>query len=209
MFLYGAGGHAKVVRDILEAGGLTLSGISDDNPELRQWMEFEVTCGLPTDEAVIICVGNAEHRKAIAERLKQRGYCFGTAIHPTAVVSPFASIGEGTVVMAGAVVNSGVRIGRHCIINSGAVVEHECVVDDYVHISPNATLCGGLAVGEGAWVGAGAVVVQGVSVGPWSIVGAGSVVLKDIPGGVVAYGNPCRVIRRLTDTNTGRYEKTY
>ena len=209
MYIYGAGGHAKVIRDILEACGLTLSGISDDNPELQQWMEYEVTHELNTDEEVIVCVGKAEHRKTIAERLQQQGHRFGTAIHPTAVVSPYASIGEGTVVMAGAVINSGARIGRHCIINSGAVVEHECMVDDYVHISPNTTLCGGLTIGEGCWIGAGAVVVQGVEIGPWSIIGAGAVVLKDVPEGVVAYGNPCRIIRKIADTQTGRYEKTY
>ena len=110
MYLYGAGGHAKVIRDILEACGLTLSGISDDNPELQQWMEYEVTHELNTDEEVIVCVGKAEHRKTIAKRLQHQGHRFGTAIHPTAVVSPYASIGEGTVVMAGAVINSGARI---------------------------------------------------------------------------------------------------
>ena len=53
-------------------------------------------------------------------------------------------------------------------------------------------------IGEGAWIGAGAVILPGVTVGKWSVIGAGSVVTRDIPDGVVAYGNPCRVARKIS-----------
>ena len=209
MFLYGAGGHARVVRDILESQGLKVSGIYDDNLDVAKWMENEVSHDFHTNDEVIVCIGKAEYRKTVVEKLRQLEIKFGTAVHQSAIVSPFAEIGEGSVLMAGTIVNSGSRIGRHCIINTGAVVEHECLTGDYVHISPNTTLCGGLSIGEGTWIGAGAVVAQGVKIGKWSIIGAGSVVLNDIPDGVVAYGTPCRVIRKLIDTEINRYEKTY
>lgn len=51
---------------------------------------------------------------------------------------------------------------------------------------------------EGAWIGAGTVILPGVTIGAWSVIGAGSVVTKDIPAGVVAYGNPCRVAREIS-----------
>lgn len=200
MFLYGAGGHAMVVRDIIESQGQTVSGVYDDNVTISKWMEYDVSHDMITDEEVIICIGNAEHRKKVAEKLQIGGFEFGRAIHQTAVVSRFSTIGEGSVVMAGVVVNSGSQVGRHCIVNTGAVVEHGCCVEDFVHISPHTTLCGGLTVGEGTWIGAGTVVAQGVKIGKWCIIGAGSVVLRDIPDGVVAYGNPCRVIRNIIDT---------
>jgi len=209
MFLFGAGGHAKVVRDILESQGLKVSGIYDDNLDVRRWMEYKVCNELNTDDEIIVCIGKAENRKTVVERLQQLGMKFGTAIHQSAIVSPFTEIGEGSVLMAGTIVNSSSKIGRHCIINTGAVVEHECLTGDYVHISPHATLCGSLTIGEGSWIGAGAVVVQGVKVGKWSIIGAGSVVLKDIPDGVVAYGNPCKVIRRIEEAEINKYEKTH
>lgn len=196
MFLYGAGGHAMVVRDIIESQGLTVSGICDDNAAVSRWMEYEVCHTAVTNDEVMVCIGNAIHRKAVAERLAQQGLVFGKAIHQCAVVSRFTEIGEGSLVMAGAVVNSGSHIGRHSIINTGAVIEHECEIGDYVHVAPHATLCGGSTIGEGSWIGAGTAVVQGVKIGKWSIIGAGSVVLNDIPDGVVAYGNPCRIIRK-------------
>lgn len=87
---------------------------------------------------VIVSIGVNSTRKKIVEKLNCH---FGVAIHPTAVVSPSARIGEGTVVMAGAIINAGAVIGKHCIINTGASVDHECVLGDYVHIAPRVALC--------------------------------------------------------------------
>ncbi|MER6580205.1 sugar O-acetyltransferase [Nonomuraea sp. NPDC001023] len=55
-----------------------------------------------------------------------------------------------------------------------------------------------VTVGPDAWLGGGVIVLPGVTIGEGSVVGAGSVVTKDVPAGVVAYGNPARVIRTLT-----------
>ena len=66
-----------------------------------------------------------------------------------------------------------------------------------MHLSPHSTLCGNVTVGEGAWIGAGSVILPGIKIGKWSIVGAGSVVCKDIPDGVLAVGNRCRVIKKI------------
>ncbi|MBR1733629.1 MAG: acetyltransferase [Alloprevotella sp.] len=200
--LYGAGGHARVVRDILLALGSEVAFFVDDAPGMntfvgRQVRPSSALSGGPEAPPVVISVGDNHARRRIAEELSGRGVGFATLVHPSAVVSPDAEIGEGTVVMPGAVINSGARIGRHCIVNSGVVVEHECIVGDYAHLSPHATLCGRAQVGEGVWVGAGAVTVQCTSVGAWSVIGAGAVVVRDMPQEVVAYGNPCRVKRDM------------
>ena len=196
MYLYGASGHGKVIRDILNAQGVRVDAFVDDNPQLSQVDETPVRHQSEGLSPMIVSIGVNEIRKRVAERLDCR---FGVAIHPSAVVSPSAEIGEGTVVMPGAIINAGAVIGRHCIINSGAVVEHDCQIADFVHISPQATLCGGITVGEGSWIGAGATIIQGVKIGRWSIIGAGSVVTKDIPDGYVAYGTPCHRVRRINE----------
>ena len=97
--------------------------------------------------------------------------------------------------MHGSIIQSDTIIGRHCIINTKASIDHECVINDFVHISPGSVLCGNVIVGEGTWIGAGSIIIPGVKIGKNSIIGAGSVVVKDLPDGVVAYGNPCKVIR--------------
>jgi len=54
-------------------------------------------------------------------------------------------------------------------------------------------------IGENCWLGAGSIVLPGVTIGDNTVIGAGSVVTKDIPAGVVAVGNPCRVLRQGSD----------
>ena len=196
MYLYGAGGHAKSVRDVLTSRHIAIEGIYDDNPAVAEFMGLPVQHSLAGFSKVIICIGDNHRRRLIADRLCRQGITYGRGIHAQAIVSPYAEIGEGTVVMPGAIVNSGARIGRHCIINSGAVVEHDCRVGDFVHIASHATLGGGDTAHEGCLVSAGATVTLGLHIGAWSTVGAGAVVVRDVPDGVIAYGIPCRVIRK-------------
>lgn len=62
-----------------------------------------------------------------------------------------------------------------------------------------------IAVGNDVWIGGGVQVLPGVTIGSGAVIGAGSVVIRDIPSGVVAAGNPCRVIRKVTEADCLRY----
>lgn len=183
VILIGAGGHGKVIADILLCSGTPVRGFLDDR-------EGACAAGLPwlgsveeyrrfPDAEFLIAVGDARTRRRIA--LAMDGVRWHTAVHPHAVVSSLeVEIGEGTVVMAGAVVNPGARIGRHCIINTGAVVEHDNDIGEFVHVSVGAHLCGGVRVGGGTWIGAGACVRNNLSVCENVMIGTGGVVVKDI-----------------------------
>lgn len=197
MYLIGAGGHAKVVRDILDACSIPFSGVVTDNLKEVAFMEKKILHSMDGVDEAIICVGNNRTRKKLAEELSQQGVTFGMGIHPSVIMSKYASVDEGTVVMQGVVIQSCAKIGKHCIVNTSASIDHDNVLGDFVHISPHATLCGEVEVGEGTWIGAGAIVRQCVKIGKWSVIGAGSVVVNDIPDGVLAYGNPCKIIRKL------------
>lgn len=194
IYLYGASGHAKVIKDIVEAEGWHIYGVVDDNRDLKEFENLPVSHDASNKSPFIISIGNNGIRKRIAESL----ICeFSTAVHPGAVVSESARIDAGTVVMAGAIINPSVAIGKHCIINTGVSVDHECALGDYVHLSPHATLCGNVRVGEGSWIGAGAVVIQGIKIGKWSIVGAGAVVTHDVPDYTEVVGVPARPVKSL------------
>ena len=195
MYLYGASGHAKVIMDILKASGIAIEGLIDDNPEVTSLSGVTVSHTFKHESPLIISIGNNVIRKKIAERIRTT---FGTAIHPTSVISPNSKIGEGTVVMQGSIIQADATIGRHCIINTGASIDHECQIGDYVHISPHTTLCGNVEIGEGTWVGAGTTIIQGVKIGRWCTIGAGSVVSKNIPDGYLAVGNRCKLIKLTT-----------
>lgn len=192
--LFGASGHAKVIMDIIKAQGDSVGCLYDDAPHCKDIHGREVyrVCEKAVEGPLIISIGSNKVRQLISGRYKLK---YATAIHPGATVSQSTAIGEGSVVMQGTVIQSDAHIGRHCIINTGASIDHECQLGDYVHISPHATLCGNVHIGEGSWIGAGATVIPGIKIGRWCTIGAGSVVVRDMPDGVVAYGNPCKIIR--------------
>lgn len=193
MVLYGASGHCKVIIDILEANNIPIDFIVDDNPQLLDLLGYEVKRNSGNYDELIVSVGSCEIRKKIVESLNVKKYL--KAIHPSAIVSPRTTIDDGTVIMQGAIIQSCAEIGKHCIVNTGASVGHDVKIGNFVHIAPHATITGSVEIGEGTWIGAGTVVKQGVRIGAWSMIGAGSVVVDDIPSGVVAFGNKCRVMK--------------
>lgn len=195
-YLYGCSGHAKVILELLEECGEEVEQIVDDNPRESSLFGVEITTDFCGQSPLLVSIGNNAIRKKIVEKTNVD---FFSAIHPCAVVSKRALIGEGSVVMAGAILQSEVRVGKHCIVNTGASIDHECVLGDYVHVSPHATLCGDVKVGEGTWIGAGATVIQGIRIGRWCMIAAGSVVTKDIPDGYLAAGNRCKLIKRMNE----------
>lgn len=64
-----------------------------------------------------------------------------------------------------------------------------------------------ITIGDNVWIGAGAIVLPGVNIGSNTVIGAGAVVTKDIPDGVVAVGNPCRILKKITEEDRNYYFK--
>ncbi len=198
--IYGAGGHAKVLKCLLEENNIQITGVYDDYCHGANSYFGFINKGLVTSEfeslasdntPFIIGIGDNSIRANLAAKIASS---FTKAIHKTAVFSTLSTIGEGSVVFAGAVVQCMTRLGRHVIINTKASVDHDCKLGDFVHIGPNATLCGGIQVGEGALIGAGAVVLPNVKIGKWSVIGAGAVVTKDVPDNVTVIGVPSKIV---------------
>ncbi len=214
LVLYGAGGHARVVADIVRLSGqYAVVGFLDDVNRDRHGLLFEqasILGGLDHLDALraqgirdlFIAIGACGDRLRLAEAGGRAGFVFPTLVHPRAVVATSATLGEGTVVVAGGIVNPGARVGAQVIVNTAASVDHDCVVADGAHLACGARLAGGVHVGRGAWIGLGAVIREHVRIGAFSIVGAGAVVLNDVPDGVVVYGCPARVIRHVTDAQS-------
>ncbi|NDV78850.1 acetyltransferase [Dysgonomonas sp. 511] len=197
VYLYGAGGHAKVIADILEEHNLIVPEIYDDNEALVELIGIPVVHHKEIASPLIVSIGNNEIRKKIVDNLKDVIYT--RAIAHTAVVSETVHIGQGSVIMQGAIVQSSVNVGKHTIINTGATVDHDCIIHDFVHIAPGCNLCGNVEVGEGSFIGAGSIIIPGVKIGKWAVIGAGSVVRKNIPDNIMAVGNPCKIYKTVNN----------
>lgn len=198
VIIIGAGGHGKVIADIIQKSGDRVVGFLDDNPCIgANFIGFPMLGAVDDykkfDNEFVIAIGNATIRERIARKLSSVSWY--TAIHPTAVISDIdVEIGAGTVVMANAVINTGAKIGKHCIINSGAIVEHDNKIADFVHISVGAKLAGTVKIGSGTWIGIGANVSNNVTVCGNCMVGAGTVVVKDIEKAGIYVGVPAERI---------------
>lgn len=194
MYLYGASGHGKVIAEIAEENGISITAFIDLDKSKTETIGHKIVHELPTFPIeLIISIGNNTLRKKIVA--DNSSFSYKTLIHPSASVSKRILIGEGTVVMAGVSINSEANIGKHCIINTNASIDHDCIINDFVHISPNVALAGNVQIGEGSHIGIGAAVIQGIKIGKWCTIGAGSVVIKDIPDGATVVGNPGKIIK--------------
>lgn len=200
--IFGTGGHARVLHDIAAAcGGFKVVAFVAREAGGR--------CrGLPVlgeDELAarglgsgVVGIGDNHRRMRVAEAVEARqpGFEFVSLVHPSAQRLLEVHIGPGSVAMPGAVLNSNARIGAHCILNTGCSVDHDGVIEDYASLGPGAVLGGDVHVGRGAVVALGAKLIHGVRIGADTVIGAGALVLRDVEAGVLAYGSPCRVVRR-------------
>lgn len=194
MFIYGASGHGRVIKDIADELALIIDNFIDDDRSLTIIDNIPVLHELNANQKKgILGIGNNFIRKKIAQKFDNKSYL--TLIHPKTNISKNCKIGFGSVVMPGVTVNAGVTIGEHSIINTNSSVDHDCVVGDFVHISPNVALSGNVHVGEGTHIGIGACVIPGIKIGKWAVIGAGSVIIKDVPDFAVVVGNPGRIVK--------------
>lgn len=198
--ILGASGHGKVVADAAELSGWDEVVFFDDAwPECSSnsvWPVLGTTADLLASleqfAGVAIAIGNNVIRYEKLQQLREHGAVLPAIIHPQAVISRYAHIGEGSVICAGVVVNADAQIGAAAILNTGCSVDHDCVLADAVHISPGARLAGGVRVGQCSWIGMGAVVRQLLTVGAYSVVGAGAAVVKNVAEHTAVIGVPAQ-----------------
>ena len=191
MFLIGASGHARVIIDALESLNIEINGVFDQDLSISSCLQYPVqpmeSFHPAPDTVLFIAIGNNGWRKKLVMEY-DKDVKWGTIIHPAAVVSTYAQVGEGTVVMAGAVIQANAQIGNHAIINTKASVDHDCTVGDFTLIAPGVTICGGARVGAECLIGAGATLIPGVEIGDRCYVGAGAVVLRNVADGERVFG---------------------
>ena len=194
IFIYGSGGHGKVIRDFFQTSEMIMF-VDDESEE-------KVACNpeeIPDGARVVIAIGDNFVRQTVAGRLQnnRKNLIFPIVHHPSVLLSDRARVAAGNVFCAGSIITIGSVIGHLCIINTAATVDHDCRLGDFVHIAPGVNLCGNVSVGDRTLVGVGTSVRPGITIGSDTIIGAGSVVVNDIPSRVLAHGNPCRVIREI------------
>ena len=204
--IIGAGGHGRVVLDILlQAGAYRVVGFVDSNPALHgrrmdgRPILGDLSClGRLRDEGLegaLIAIGDSGVRREFAERVEQMGLRLVNAIHPSANLARNVTLGKNIVVAAGALVCAHCQIGDSVILNTGCIVDHESKIGTAVHVCPGAKLAGRVTVDSGAFIGIGATVIQSIRIGCEAVVGAGAVVIRDVDPVSTVVGVPAVPIK--------------
>lgn len=184
-------GQAGVVLDVLSYfKNIEVVAFFDYTPDLKDTLIDGVRvfgCITDMQQEVLsnidmfhISVGDNKARLELYRSLKAQGLKFLTVLHPTAVVSSTATIGEGCFIGAQVVIQNNVTISNVTLINTSAVIEHDNVIGESVHVAPRACTAGRVTIGNMSFIGIGAVVIPDVVIGELSFISAGSVITKNV-----------------------------
>jgi sugar O-acyltransferase (sialic acid O-acetyltransferase NeuD family) len=206
VFILGAGGHGRVVLDILLADGRhQVAGFLDNNADIHgRRVDGIPVLGALDDlaklaqeheiDGVTVAIGDNGVRRGLAREVDAAGLELINAVHPSATLAHNATLGRNVVVAAGVVVCAHCQIGDSVILNTGCIVDHQTMIGEGSHICPGVRIAGRVKVESGTFVGVGATVIPKVTLGCESIVGAGTVVIEDVPALATVVGVPARRI---------------
>jgi sugar O-acyltransferase (sialic acid O-acetyltransferase NeuD family) len=157
-------------------------------PALDRWPNARVL-------AVPGSVSTFRSRRGVIETLGVEVARFARVIHPTAWISPMATIGHNVLVMAGVVITSNAVVGDHVCVLPNTVIHHDSRIGAWSLIGSNVTVAGHTHIGENCYIGSGSTIKDGLEIGAGTLVGLGSNVIRSTPALSRIAGNPARPIR--------------
>lgn len=141
----------------------------------------------------VVGIGNPRIREKVVNELPE-GTEFATLIHPSAVLSKWVDLGEGSIICAGAVLTCQIAIGRHCHLNLNTTVGHDCILGDFCTVAPGANISGNVTFGQRVDVGTQAAFRQHLSLCDDVTIGMGAVVVRNIEEPGTYVGVPAKKV---------------
>ncbi len=120
---------------------------------------------------------------------------FINVIHPTTYLATSSMLKDGLFIEPGVIISSQTEIGNAVTIKRGVKIGHHNVIGDFCEFNPGVITGGNVKIGKGCILGVGSVIKNDITIGENTFIGMGSVVTQNIPSGVIAYGNPCKVVK--------------
>lgn len=210
LLIHGAGGHTKVLLDVLLKERRHIIGIV--TPHLDSGTNYLGLSVIGNDESVfkydtqevllingIGSLPGKQQRWNLSMMMRERGYRFSRVIHPNSTIATDVLLAEGVQIMAGVIIQPGCKIGQDSIINTGSQIDHDVIIGDNCHIAPGVTISGEVKIGDNVHIGTGAKVIQRLTIGAGSVIAAGTTVYKDVPSGVKVHQQARIVMEEFKD----------
>ncbi len=205
IIIVGASGFGReIIKYIEDINAVSpewnILGFIDDNPKALDGYkcDFEVIGSIQDwqpkkTESFACALAFPQVKRKIVELLVSKGAKFATLIHPTAILSKYCHIGEGTIITPNCTINDNASVGNFVSL-LGSKVAHDASVGNYSTLSGNCALNGHVKVGEMVYMGCGVLIAPSKKIGDHATIGIGSVVINNVKPRTKVFGNPAKRI---------------
>lgn len=206
LIIIGAGGCGREVLQIAKDVNRlhptwNIKGFLDDRADALDGLRCDVTVIGSTesyvpqpDDQFVCCIGNSEVRKAIIDKMSEKGAEFVNVIHPTSLIADSALLGKAVILYPYSIISDNAEIGDGCIVNMHSTIAHDSKLGEYCTISAHCDVTGMCTVGARVFMGSGARMVPGSKVGNDVFICAGSTVMSRLKDGAKVIGVPAKRI---------------
>jgi len=207
IFIFGSGGHAKVIADeisyyknikvigyidSIKNNEISIKKNLNSNSEIKQisFIQNKKYYG-------IVGIGDINKRKKVVKEISRINPNFKwiSIISKKATLSPQIKIGKGSVIISGSVINAGVQIGNHSIVNTSSSIDHDCKIGNYVNISPGVIMAGSVVVGDKVLIGINSAIKENINICKNTLIGGNSFINKNITIPGTYFGSPVKKIK--------------
>lgn len=206
--IIGAGTYGEVYLAYLQEAGINIVGFLDDNPKyigqsvrgvpilggITRLNDLKSTEGV---EAVYCPLGNNKLRVKFLSMAHELGYETPNYIHPSVLISPNVTIGNGVYILLGTTIMPHTIIKDYVMISMGVHLAHHNVLEEGVFLSTGCNFGASIHAHKYAYCGISSTIMTGIhELGEDCLIGAGAVVIKDVPDNAVMAGVPAKVLRK-------------
>lgn len=208
--IIGAGTYGEVYLSYLQEIGVDVVGFLDDDikyanqsvrgvPVIGPISKLDTIKYTDSVQAVYCPLGNNVLRVRFLKKARELGYKTPNYVHPSVIISPNVSLGEGVYILLGTTIMPHTVVKDFVMISMGVHLAHHCVLDEGVFLSTGCNFGASIHARQYAYCGIGSTVMTGIhELGENCLVGAGSVVIKDVPAQAVVAGVPAKVLKYRT-----------
>lgn len=208
LIIVGGGGFARELigfaQDSFEAGRSPAVGgyVDDGGPEVLAKLGYDLPwLGAISDyepvagDLFALGIGSPEGKRRVVDKLKSRGAIFARIIHPTALVTRRAQLGEGVVLGPFSGSGTDTRLGSFAALNSYSGLGHDACVGEFATLSAHVDVMGSAQIGDDVFIGSHASILPRVKVGAGAKIGSGAMVYRSVPAGATVYVPPAKLLK--------------